>query len=70
VQNFTRSNHQRGYRYLLTPDSLSQKARLADRLLQRKCAEHQALLTDIEQLRAEVQAAQPGAFERGLPQES
>ena len=70
ARNFTRSDHQRDYRYRLTPDGLSQKARLADRLLQRKRAEHQALLADIEQLRAEVQAAPPGACERGLPQES
>jgi EPS-associated MarR family transcriptional regulator len=68
ARNFTRGDHQRGYLYRLTPDGLSQKARLADRLLQRKRAEHQALLADIEQLRAEVQAAQPGTCERGLPQ--
>ncbi len=70
VRNCTRSNQKRGYHYRLTPDGLGQKARLADRLLQRKRAEHQALLADIEQLRAEVQAAPPGAFELGLPQES
>ena len=69
VQNFTRSDHRRGYLYRLTPDGLSQKARLADRLLQRKRAEHQALLAEIEQLRAEVQAAAP-ALGPGIPQES
>jgi len=39
-------------------------------VLASKRAEHQALLADIEQLRAEVQATPPGAFEWGLPQES
>lgn len=67
VQNFTRSDHKHSYLYLLTPDGLGQKARLAYRLLQRKRAEHQALLAEIEQLRAEVQAVPPGAFELGLP---
>lgn len=70
VQNFTHSDQKHRYLYLLTPDGLGEKARLAYRLLQRKRAEHQALLADIEQLRAEVQATPPGSFELGLPQES
>jgi EPS-associated MarR family transcriptional regulator len=68
ARNITRGNQKRGYHYRLTPDGLDQRARLADWLLQRKRAEYQALLADLEQLRAEVQAAP--ALGPGIPQES
>ncbi|WP_018140846.1 MarR family EPS-associated transcriptional regulator [Thioalkalivibrio sp. ALJ7] len=55
AQNFTRSDNKRGYLYKLTPTGVSEKARLAYHFLQRKRAEHVALMTEIEQLRQEVQ---------------
>ncbi|WP_018862220.1 MULTISPECIES: MarR family EPS-associated transcriptional regulator [unclassified Thioalkalivibrio] len=54
AQNFTRSGNKRGYLYKLTPSGVSEKARLAYYFLQRKRAEHEALMAEIEQLRAEV----------------
>lgn len=54
VQNFQRSSHKRGYLYKLTPRGLNEKSRLAYHFLQRKRAEHAALMQEIEALRAEV----------------
>lgn len=54
AQNFRRSDNRKAYLYTLTPKGLRQKTRLAVRLLQRKRAEHEILMAEIEQLRAEV----------------
>lgn len=54
VGNFRRSTRKLGYLYLLTPQGLEQKARLAARFLARKEAEHAALVREIEELRQEV----------------
>lgn len=59
VQNFRRSDNKRGYLYRLTPSGLQEKARLAWHFLQRKRAEHEALMAEIEQLRAEVRRQKP-----------
>ena len=59
AQNFRRSDNRSAYLYQLTPNGLQEKARLAYGLLQRKRAEHGALMTEIEQLRAELQGAEP-----------
>lgn len=54
ARNFRRSGNRKAYLYTLTPKGLRQKTRLAYRLLQRKRAEHAALMAEIEQLRTEV----------------
>ncbi|WP_026305955.1 MarR family EPS-associated transcriptional regulator [Thioalkalivibrio sp. ALMg9] len=59
AQNFRRSDNRSAYLYKLTPSGLHEKARLAYALLQRKRAEHKALMTEIEQLRAELQTTKP-----------
>jgi MarR family transcriptional regulator, temperature-dependent positive regulator of motility len=48
AQNVIRSDHRRGYLYLLTPDGLSQNVQLACRLLSRKRAEIESLQREIE----------------------
>ncbi|MBK1733971.1 MarR family EPS-associated transcriptional regulator [Halorhodospira abdelmalekii] len=57
AQNFSSSQNKRSYLYKLTPAGVSEKAQLAYRLLQRKRAEHQRLMEEIEALRAEVETA-------------
>lgn len=54
AQNFRRSDNRSAYLYKLTPGGLQEKARLAYHLLKRKRAEHEALMTEIEQLRADL----------------
>ncbi|WP_018938970.1 MULTISPECIES: MarR family EPS-associated transcriptional regulator [unclassified Thioalkalivibrio] len=61
AQNFRRSDNRSAYLYKLTPSGLQEKARLAYGLLQRKRAEHKTLMTEIEQLRAELQGTKPEA---------
>lgn len=61
AQNFRRSDNRSAYLYKLTPNGLQEKARLAYALLQRKRTEHEALMTEIEQLRAELRDARPEA---------
>jgi MarR family transcriptional regulator, temperature-dependent positive regulator of motility len=56
AQNFRRSRNKRGYLYVLTPSGLQEKARLTYHLLQQKRAEHEALMGEIEELRAEIQS--------------
>ncbi|MCO6439693.1 MAG: MarR family EPS-associated transcriptional regulator [Nitrococcus mobilis] len=52
--NFRNSRNKRAYLYKLTPRGLSEKATLALRFLRRKEQERQALLQEIEVLRAEL----------------
>lgn len=59
AQNFRRSDNRSAYLYKLTPSGLQEKGRLAYGLLQRKRAEHQALMAEIEQLRGELQGTEP-----------
>jgi len=59
VKNFANNRHKGAYRYLLTPQGLKTKTRLAARFLQRKLAEYEALEHEIAQLRAEVDADAP-----------
>ena len=59
VHNFRRSDNKRAYLYKLTPTGLQEKARLAYHLLQRKRAEHEALMQEIERLRVEAQTGAP-----------
>jgi len=54
VQNFRSSRNKLAYLYLLTPQGIEAKARLAARFLERKEAEYAALREEIARLRAEV----------------
>ncbi|WP_376695200.1 MarR family EPS-associated transcriptional regulator [Wenzhouxiangella sp. EGI_FJ10305] len=54
--NFHRSEKKHRYLYKLTPAGLSEKARITNRFLKRKIAEHRALTEEIERLRGEVGA--------------
>jgi EPS-associated MarR family transcriptional regulator len=55
--NFKNSKNKRAYAYLLTPSGIDAKARITARFLKRKLDEYQALKAEIEQLSAEVRAA-------------
>jgi EPS-associated MarR family transcriptional regulator len=70
MENFSRNPNKLRYAYRLTPSGVQARMRLTGRFLHRKLAEYAALKAEIEQLRAEVQAAPPEAGERGLSQES
>ena len=60
LENFSQSSDKRRYLYQLTPAGVREKTRLAYRHLQRKRAEHEQLMAEIDALRAEVEAAEPG----------
>lgn len=60
ARNFTRSDHKRGYAYLLTAAGLRAKLTLTRRFLSRKEAEFDALRRLIAALRAEVEGFPPG----------
>lgn len=55
--NFAKSNNKMGYAYLLTPEGMTEKAKITARFLKRKMAEYEQLQKEIEQLKAEVQQA-------------
>lgn len=55
--NFVKSNNKMGYAYFLTPDGMSEKAKITARFLKRKMAEFEQLQKEIERLKAEVQQA-------------
>ena len=59
VHNFRRSDNKRAYLYKLTSSGLREKAHLAYHLLQRKRAEHEALMQESERLRVEAQTGSP-----------
>lgn len=59
MENFRRSNNKLKYAYLLTPRGLEAKARLATAFLDRKKAEYEALLLEIETLEREVGVPPP-----------
>lgn len=56
ASNFKNSQNKQAYAYFLTPQGIEDKARVTVRFLKHKLAEHQALQSQIEQLRQEVQA--------------
>lgn len=55
ANNFRRSRNKLGYVYLLTPEGLEQKARLAQRFLNSKIEEYEQLRAEIRQLRKDIQ---------------
>lgn len=54
AENFKNSRNKIAYTYLLTPEGIDRKARIAVRFLKRKTAEFEAIQQEIEQLRREV----------------
>lgn len=60
AENFRRSDNKIAYLYKLTPGGLSGKAALAVRFLRHKRAEHDRLMAEIEELRAEVEHTEEG----------
>ena len=61
MQNFRKSDNKLAYAYLLTPEGIDAKARIAVRFLKRKRAEFDALKAEIEQLAAEVEREDPAS---------
>ena len=57
ADNFVRADKKAGYLYVLTPDGLKTKARLARDFLERKREEHAALRREIELLSREAAEA-------------
>lgn len=55
MKNFTLSKNKFGYIYVLTPSGISEKAAITHRFLQRKLEEYDALKTEIETLKLEVE---------------
>jgi EPS-associated MarR family transcriptional regulator len=54
ARNFKNSQNKWAYAYLLTPQGIEQKARLAGQFLQCKLAEYELLKQEIERLEVEV----------------
>ena len=54
AENFKNSHNKIAYTYLLTPEGIERKARIAVRFLKRKTAEFEDIKREIEQLRREV----------------
>ena len=52
--NFKRNTNKLSYIYLLTPKGIEEKAVLTTRFLQRKMAEHEQILLEIEQLKRDI----------------
>ena len=55
--NFVKSDRKIGYAYFLTPEGMTEKAKITARFLKRKMAEYEELQKEIEQLQAEVPEA-------------
>jgi EPS-associated MarR family transcriptional regulator len=53
VENFKASTNKLGYFYVLTPEGVADRARLAARFVKRKMAEYEAIKAEIEGLRRE-----------------
>ena len=52
--NFAKSDRKIGYAYFLTPEGMTEKAKITARFLKRKMAEYEQLHAEIEQLKTEV----------------
>jgi len=52
--NFARSQHKRGYAYVLTPKGLKEKVVITQSFLQRKMAEYDRIKADIARLHKEL----------------
>lgn len=65
VSNFRRSDRKWAYAYLLTPKGASEKLRIAKEFLLLKEREYEALHTEIEALRSELQSSPQVPDSRG-----
>jgi EPS-associated MarR family transcriptional regulator len=54
IDNFSQSKTKLGYVYLLTPQGISEKARMTKDFLQRKINEYEALRAEIDLLKSEL----------------
>lgn len=54
AKNFKNNDNKRAYLYILTPKGIETKARISVKYLRRKIAEYEALSTEIEQLKTEI----------------
>lgn len=54
AEHFKNSRNKLAYSYLLTPEGIERKAKIAVRFLRRKTAEFEEIKREIEQLRQEV----------------
>jgi EPS-associated MarR family transcriptional regulator len=59
--NFAKSDRKIGYAYFLTPEGMTEKAKITARFLKRKMAEYEQLQKEIEQLKIEVNQAASGS---------
>jgi EPS-associated MarR family transcriptional regulator len=55
IRNFGRTSNKLSYAYVLTPKGIEEKINVTYRFLRRKIEEYDALSTEIEQLRQEVE---------------
>jgi EPS-associated MarR family transcriptional regulator len=58
IQNFRKSDNKLAYAYVLTPRGMTEKAELTARFLVQKIAEYEAIKSEIEALRLEVEKEQ------------
>ena len=56
VENFRASDNKMRYAYIMTPDGISEKARMTGRFLKKKMREYEAIKTEIDDLRDELGA--------------
>lgn len=61
ANNFRKSDNKSAYLYQLTPKGLTEKAALTLRFLQRKEAEHEALLKEIDAIKQDIAEQQQKA---------
>jgi EPS-associated MarR family transcriptional regulator len=54
VENFRASDNKKRYAYVLTPDGMTEKARMTGRFLQRKMREYEALKAEIDGLQGDL----------------
>lgn len=54
LNNFAKSKRKVGYAYILTPEGVSEKAKITVRFLKRKVEEYELLQQEIEKLKSEV----------------
>jgi len=57
IGNFTNSKTKYRYAYLVTPQGISEKARMTKEFLQRKIREYEALREEIDSLESEILAS-------------
>lgn len=61
--NFAKSDRKIGYAYFLTPEGMTEKAKITARFLKRKMTEYEQLQVEIEQLQLEVKRIDTATLE-------